>query len=409
MTKLQRSLSIFRSLRSKSALLTIALVLAATSLNGLVSTKTEASCFFIFCSGPVVAGGFDTHILYQSDPDAYLTLAQNSGAGYIRDDITWASVEQSKGVYWWDQTDPVISYAAKHKLRVLMIVDEAPSWASGVPQTTDDWQWSPPINVADYANFAGQVAARYGSKGTFWTANPSLTKTLPAGIEVWNEPNLTQFWGNQKPDPVKYTAMLKAAYTKIKVADPSMTVVSAGLSPDSAYNDSNCDGVPDSGYNGTNYSGLNYLELMYKNGAQGSFDVMGWHAYAYIQPTASQMLAKNNCSGWSQMADTTPSVRSFMNQYGDSAKQTWVTEAGAATCVTGSTYPCLSETEQANLATQGSNKFASYSWHGLFFWYDLRDDYGGKSLSDWEEHFGAVRADGTVKPAYTALKTQFSP
>ncbi len=377
-------------------------------MTGFKGNTAQAACFLWVCDP--VRGGYSTHILEQpqSERDTYAGLAASGGAGYIRDNISWASVEQSQGVYWWSETDPVVETAAKKNLKLLMLVGTTPSWASGVAKDSiPNWHWAPPQNPADYANFVAKVMQRYGKNGTFWTENPTLPKVVPVGIELWNEPNLAQFWGNQAPDPVKYTAMLKAGYQAVKASDTAMTVVSAGLSPQAGYNDIDCNGVADSGKNTTAFTGLNYFEQMYKNGAKGYFDAIGWHSYMYIQPTATKMMANQKCSGWSQMASTSPSVQSFMSNYGDAAKKIWVTETGAPSCVAGATYPCLSETEQANLASQQMNLFKTYSWAGLYFWYDVRDDYGGASLSDGEQHYGAVRANNTAKPVYSTIKIGF--
>lgn len=376
-----------------------------------VSASTQAACWLFFCTpDPVtVEGGYATHVIYESDADSYVKLAADGGAKYIRDDVNWAYMEQTKGVIDWSVPDRIVGSAAKHGMSVLLLVDTAPSWATGVPvNSIPNWHWAAPINVNDYADFAGKVAARYGTNGTFWAANPTIPKILPAGIEVWNEPNLAQFWGGKTPDPAKYTAMLKAAYKKIKAADSKMKVITAGLSPQAGYNDIDCNGVADSGSTSTKTTGLNYLEDMYDNGAKGSFDAVGWHAYMYIKPTAAQMMATHNCSGWSQMEDTSPSVRSMMSARWEWGKKVWVTETGAPTCVAGATYPCLSETEQSNLAKLQAEDFSKFSLRGLFFWYDLRDDFGGDSLTNGEEHYGALRANNSAKPAYTTLKTYFA-
>ncbi len=349
-------------------------------------------------------GGYATHIMYQSNPDAYAQLAASGGAKYVRDDISWAQLESTKGSYNWTYADLTIRTAAMHKLRVLMLADTSPQWASGSTNP-----WAPPNNPADYANFITQIVKRYGTNGTFWAANPGVPKLVPVGIEIWNEPNIAGFWGGKTPDPVKYAAMLKAAYPAAKAVDASIPVLTAGIGPMAGYNDLNCDGRPDSGMDSTQYTGLNYLDAIYKNGIHGYFDAVAWHPYIYGQPTAAQMMVRSDCgSGWTQMADSSPSVRSFMTQYNDSAKKIWVTETGAPTCIANATYPCLSESEQANLAQIQTSRFRTYAWAGPFFWYDLTDDSGGTSTSDWQQHFGAVRADSSPKPAYNILKAAYN-
>lgn len=354
--------------------------------------------------------GYSMHTLGVSDPDAYMTKAVNGGAQTTRDEFEWAWIEPSKGVYDWAASDRLMTYAANHGLHMLMIADTTPSWASGKDDSIENWQLYPPINSIDFGNFAGKLAARYGGTGSFWAAHPTLPKVLPAGIEIWNEPNLPRFW-TSGPNAVKYTGMLKLAYQKVKAVDPSMTVVTGGLAPVGCYNDADCNGVADNGVSADGINPVNYLKTIYVNGGAGYFDAVGWHPYSFWgtnTATAAEMLANENWSAWSQMGDTATSARSLMIARNDGNKKIWATELGAPTCITGAQYTCVSEAEQAKLATQGVALWKSYSWSGNYYWYDLRDDFGGSSTTDMEYHFGALRSNNTQKPSYAALKTAFT-
>jgi polysaccharide biosynthesis protein PslG len=353
--------------------------------------------------------GYCVHVGSNADKDAYVSLASNGGARTIREDFGWAWTETSKGVYNWSTSDTLMTLASQHGLRVLMIAMTTPSWASGVQTSTSNWYRYPPTNPADYGDFAGKLASRYGKNGTFWSANPSLPKVLPVGIEIWNEPNIKAFWP-AGPDPVKYTAMLKAAYQAVKAADPSVPVIAGALAPKGGYNDWNCDKKVDQGIdpNGE-INGINFLIGIYQNGGSGFFDAVSTHPYSYSKnATASQMLSYQDCSAWSQMAQTNPSLRSVMTSHGDGAKAIWATELGAPTCIAGASYPCVAEAEQGNLATQQMALWKSYGWSGAYYWYDLRDHQDATSTTDKEQHFGAVHADNSVKPAYTALQKAFA-
>ena len=132
----------------------------------------------------------------------------------------------------------------------------------------------PPASAAQFATFAGQVAARYAPLGA-------------GTFEIWNEPNNAGFW-SPKPNPAAYTADLKAAYAAIKRADRSAFVVSGGLAPEA--ND------------GTNINAITFLQDMYAHGAKGSFDAVSYHPYSYpALPDSFQ-----SWSGWSQMSQTKP-------------------------------------------------------------------------------------------------------
>ncbi len=381
------------------------IVLAAVVYAMLFGSSASSHAASTTPAAPLPVRGYVSHITSQHDTRTYLNLLSQSGATAVRDEIPWVDIEGPQGVFDWTEGDTLITDAAQNGLHLLMIVDQTPAFASGASTSANNWTWAPPTNPADYGTFAGRVAARYGANGTFWASHPTLPRVLPAGIELWNEENEAGFWGNSTPDPVKYAAMVTSAYSAIKAADPTMLVVTGGLAPAGAYNDVDCTGASNMPSDGSQINPVNYLQDLYANGIQGSVDAVGWHPYNFNAGwTASQMLAYDPCNAWSQMADTPVSARSLMTANGDGAKTIWATELGAPTCIKGATYTCVSESAQADLATQGVAAWRGYTWSGGFFWYDIRDDSGGKSKTDEEQHFGAVRANNSLKPSYNALK-----
>lgn len=349
--------------------------------------------------------GYNAHIEQQADPVRYVALIRDGAADTVRDDVDWPAVEPAKGRFNWSEPDRWIGCAARAGLHPLLGLTRAPAWASG----SSSQYWTPPRHPSDFGAFAAAVASRYGAGGTYWKQHPTVPIVLPAGIELWNEPNVSAFWGGLKPDPQKFAAMVKSAYTAVKSIDPNLTVVTGGLAPAGGYNDIDCNGTADRGSNARSMNPLTFLQAMYAAGARGTFDALGWHPYNYAAgTTASKLLEFDRCSAWSQMGDTSPSARSIMTANGDGGKKIWITEVGAPTCVPSAAYPCLSETEQARLASQAMRLWESWSWAGNFYWYDIRDDSGGGSMTTPEQHFGAVRADGKPKPSYFALKEAWS-
>jgi polysaccharide biosynthesis protein PslG len=303
-----------------------------------------------------------------SDLGRYLDGADAAHTGWIRFDINWSAIQTGGPTsYNWAPYDNVVTATTARGMKVLGMIGYTPSWAR--PGGTSDK--TPPTNLADYANFAKAAVARYSAMGVH-------------AYEVWNEPNIVNFW-SPAPDPARYAQMLKLAYGAIKSADPSATVVSAGLSPYGAYGERDT----------THVNPLTYLEAMYANGAGGSFDALGWHPYNY--PWGLSYYA---WSAWSQMSETTPNVRSIMTARGDSAKQVWVTEFGAPT---GSTTRDLTEAAQAQLVTEFYGKLKDWSWAGPGFFYSYRDN--GTNKSDVEQNFGLLHYDWSAKPSYAAYQT----
>jgi polysaccharide biosynthesis protein PslG len=384
---------------------------AQTSTADVVAARPSAS----FSRAPKTAKaptdppryGFSAHIDQQKDSGKYAALMRGANATTVRDEVDWAFIEPTKGHYDWSSADKWITVAANHGLHPLLLVGTSPAWAAA-PHSNS--LWKPPRKASLFGSFAGRVAARYGRNGTFWKTHPSIPRVLPVGMEIWNEENIAAFWGHLPPNPVKYAALLHSAYTAIKRVDKHMTVVLGGPAPAGGYNDIGCNGNHNSPGNAQAINGINFLQDLYADGAGRSFDALGWHPYSYFQgDTAAALMKPGACSAWSQMNHTNPSARSILVSHDAGTKRIWVTENGAPTCVFLHKYhPCLSEQQQAVLATEQMSAWKSWKWAGNFYWYDIRDDgpsWGTRTIG-W--HFGVVRSTDTLKPAYSALKAAWS-
>ena len=284
----------------------------------------------------------------------------------IRLEADWSSV-QARGPkkFRWAPLDRVVRSVRAAGMSVDLIIDGCPAWAAKAGTSGDV---SPtPARPAAFARFAGEVAARYAPTGVRM-------------FEIWNEPNSAVFW-SPKPNPAAYTADLKAAYASIKRADRSAFVVSGGLAPE--VND------------GTNINAITFLQDMYAHGAKGSFNAVGYHPYSYpALPDSYQ-----SWSGWSQMGQTRPSIRSVMTSHGDSRKQVWITEVGAPS----SGPDGVGQAAQGTDLSQAIANTRNTSWIGGLYLYSWQDE--GTSQATDENWFGLVTATGAHKAAYTAVAT----
>lgn len=268
----------------------------------------------------------------------------------------------ASGGFKWGVMDQAIASIQKAGLSADLLIDGCPPWAA--ISGTQGTQYAQPASSTQFAAWAGAVAARYGPKGIRY-------------FEIWNEPNLAVFW-QPKPEPAAYTADLKAAYSAIKGADPSAVVLSGGLAP--ADND------------GTNYDPRTFLQDMYADGANGSFDELGYHPYSY--PASPNSV--ESWSGWSMMSDTSPSIRSIMAENGDSAKKIWITEYGAPTSGPNS----VGEVGQSTDLVQAISQVRKLDWIGSFYIYTWADI---SSLPSDQNGFGLLTDTDTRKPAYSAV------
>ncbi len=293
-----------------------------------------------------------------------LEAMKATGVTSVRVDASWYGGQpDGPNTYDWTSLDTVVSDIQQAGLTADLIIDGCPPWAavSGAQGN----QFAQPASSAAFATWAGAVAARYGSKGAKY-------------FEIWNEPNTSTFWA-PTPDPAAYTADLKAAYAAIKKVDPSAIVLTGGLAP--AANTS------------TTYDPVTFLTDMYADGAQGSFDGVGYHPYTYPSDPDSV----NPDSAWSEMSQTSPSIRSLMVANGDSAKKIWITEFGAPTS---GTTQNVSEADQSVELVQAMSLIKEFSWIGSFYMYTWEDVSG--------DGFGLLTDDGAEKPAYAAVVSALS-
>jgi polysaccharide biosynthesis protein PslG len=248
--------------------------------------------------------------------------------------------------------DRLLDDAAKHGVTVIALVDVTPCWASSAPaqlraectpgmrSAANSW---PPANPGDFAALVGALAARYGNRLT--------------AIEVWNEPdqaNEKYFAGPEKAQ--RYAALLRAAYTAIKQADPSIQVLGGSLV--------GSDGI--------------FLRKLYAAGIQGYYDGFAVHFYTLTLAALREFRAAQLAAG--------------------DSKPLWLDEFGWSSC-----YPQLIQEEQAcvTAGVQAQNitsifrSLARTPYVAADTLYKLRDS--GNS------DFGVLAQNGVHKLAFGAL------
>jgi hypothetical protein len=288
---------------------------------------------------------------------ADLDAVAATGMTWVRTDFYWPLMEPGRGQFSWGATDEFVRAATARGLHVLAVPDYTPAWASSGP--TDHY---PPRNLSDYASFVAAATSRYAPMGVHaW--------------EIWNEPNRASFW-LPKADPPTYTHLLQQAYAAIKHVDSHATVISGGLSP--------------AGDDGLNMAPQTFLDAMYRNGARGSFDAVGYHPYSWPYPP---MYA----AGWNTFYQT-PNVHAIMSHYGDGAKQIWGTETGWPT---GTGRYAVSEGTQAQYTVDAIRQWESWSFHGPFFLYTIHDL--GTNSNAWDQNMGMLDYHGSPKPVAAAV------
>ncbi|HEX6458660.1 MAG TPA: hypothetical protein VF032_07075 [Thermoleophilaceae bacterium] len=220
--------------------------------------------------------------------DTQFARMAKSGVESVRTVFSWADAQPVQGgATNFAATDQLVALAAQHGMSLLPVVIYAPPWAR--IDAADPA--SPPADPASYAEYLTELAARYGSSGTFWAEHPEVPRRPILYWQVWNEPHLTLYWDHPRWQE-GYGALLRAAHTALRRADPRSRVVLAGLT-------------------GTSWTALQSLYTRGK--VRGQFDVAGLQTYT---GTAQHLLLAVQL------------FRKVLARHGAARMPLWLTEMG---------------------------------------------------------------------------------
>jgi polysaccharide biosynthesis protein PslG len=322
-------------------------------------------------------GGFvglgDDSFVHLADRDCVLGLQAQAGAGVVRVTFDWAAIETRPGVYDFSRYDVWMRSVASHRMRVLPILFNTPSFRGRQSRRGT----YPPRDFDAYARFAAAAVGRYGPNGSFFTDNPDVPKVPIGSWQVWNEPNLPVYW-LPRPNPREYVQMLRAAYQAIKAVDARAEVVTAG--------------IPASVLSGA-IRFERFVGAMYKAKGARSFDTLAPNAYGR---TAQDVIGSIG------------SLRKLMNRNGDRRGKIWITEVGWGTGGPRSRFN-IGERRQAVeipkllrglYRARGRLRLRGVVYFG---WQDLRP-YAPKFKDMWGLHTGLFKLNGRPKPAYRTFK-----
>jgi polysaccharide biosynthesis protein PslG len=308
-----------------------------------------------------------------------------AGFGWQKTLFQWREIEPARGRFDWSEADRVVVASRQAGVKIIARLDFQPGWARA-----DGAHNGPPDDYRDFAAFVSALVRRYGSASPIGQVH---------AIEVWNEPNLAREWGMQPIMPesaVEYTRLLAAAYRAAKAADPSVTIISAGLAPTGTNN----------GY--ARPDDL-YLQWMYDAGAKSYFDVLGAHGPGYKAPPSVSPDEAEQDPLWGGHRSFTfrrvEDLRRIMEANGDAAKQVWLLEFGWTTDETNPAYAWHRVTpEQQAQYLLDAYRWAHrewFPWIGVMALWNLPDP---RWAADREELWWSVAGlDGSDRPAFTRL------
>ncbi len=112
---------------------------------------------------------------------------------------------------------------------------------------------------AQWKGFVSEICAALKPGGTAWSGGSDACAVRC--WEVWNEPNLENFWPN--PDPERFLVTLRDTRDALREADPGARIVFGGLSQLTRPIDP-----------------VHFLEAVANKGGKGLFDAVAIHPYA---------------------------------------------------------------------------------------------------------------------------------
>jgi polysaccharide biosynthesis protein PslG len=345
-----------------SAVLTLAvavLALAAEPADG-VSSAQRAPAGFVGMQAWAPPGERD------------FTAMRRAGVRSFRANVSWSVVEPTPGRRSWQRYDELFRRAALAGVEILPVLVGSPAFAARDPQ------YPPRRGFEDeYAAFVRAAVDRYGHGGSFWASDPALPVRPPNTWQVWNEPNLGNWW-NGRPDTRAYVALLKLTRTAIRSEDRRAKIVLAGM-PATAQD----------------VQGPDFLRSIYAiPGAKGLFDFVAVHPYARDSEDALEVIAR---------------TRQVMRRARDRKTSIWVTEMGWGSRK-GAYPPELSATERGQaslLRTTVAALIRDRLRYGIgkAFWFSWRDRRLARGERDWwAVHTGLFRGDGSPKPSWRAFR-----
>ena len=300
--------------------------------------------------------------------------------GWQKTLFQWREIEPScKYCFDFREADRVVAESNKAGIKILARIDFSPNWTrkDGV------WRNARPDNLQDFADFLRVFSDRYKTGSPHGHVH---------AIEIWNEPNLQREWGTpvSQQSAADYVQMLKMAYQTIKANDPSILVVTAGLSPTGWDDDT---ARPDD----------RFLQWMYDAGLQGNYDVLGVHGNAQAPDPLAEPGSLEGFGDASFYFRRIEQLRGIQEANGDD-KPMWLLEFGWTSDPVHPEYSWFAVSEEqkaSNLLAAMQYARVNWPWMQVMTIWTLPDPSWG---DDREEYWWALaNRDGTPRPALDLL------
>ncbi len=140
-----------------------------------------------------------------------MEFLRRTGMNPLRITFGWDGIETSKGKFDWTFWDDYVKRAVdEYGLTLVPYICYTPRWNS-TGDSTNYWNHTP-VDYDEFGVFVEALVTRYRDRIKTW--------------ELWNEPDIKEFWSGNAADLARLT---KIGARAVRKADPTAKVVLAGL------------------------------------------------------------------------------------------------------------------------------------------------------------------------------------
>src|SRR5215218_2082210 len=310
-------------------------------------------------------------------------LLDEGGIRSVRFWLSWADVERQRDDYDWGAADAVVRELAAHGLTPFPFLFGSPEWVGGQDGYDCDpgcirFGPSSPDTREAFARFAAAAARRYGPGGTYWREHPAVREQPIRAWQIWNEPNLSSFWGPY-PNAHIFGELVKAAAARIRAEDPDAEIVLGGLTGDRT--------------NSRRQSTIGFLRDLYEvPEIATAFEGVALHPYNRKPSGVFSMIKRARAVVGARDPDF----------------DLWISEIGWASRGNDRkwslvTSPGGQARRLKRVFTRLGRRAADWRLRGAY-WFAWRDTERGQAVCGWCGAAGLIGRDGVGKPAYEELR-----
>lgn len=315
-----------------------------------LAKEPDAAAPQVALPSPTVPDGLGVNIHFTDPRPGEMEMLAAAGFRWVRMDFAWGGTEKERGRYDFAAYDRLLAALDAHRMHAVFILD----YSNRLYEA--DQSVATQAGREAFARWAAAAVVHFKGRGVLW--------------EIWNEPNIRNFWKPQ-PDVEQYAALALAAAKAMREAAPGEGIVG----PASSTLD------------------WKFLEGCFKAGLLEWWDAVSVHPYRQSAPETA--------------AADYDKLRRLIAQYAPKGK----------------TIPILSgewgySSAWEHYDAESQGKMLPRQWltnlsQGvpISIWYDWHED--GANRREAEHRFGTVAFDYhagrdpvyDAKPAYFAAKT----